>query len=125
MCRDDLLKENHCSGCGSPGVGNVVISNSSGIQTAAGQATDKEHGNALSNRAPIQCPTSSNPVNGEDADERGEHVEDVVQTRDPESFRWTETGDVEDGYSRFWLARGFPTVRTDRNGLMTYLGRTW
>jgi hypothetical protein len=63
----------------------------------AGKAASEEHGDALADGTPVEGLAAADLVEGEDADEGAEHVEDCVEAGDPLGFVGVETGDAEDG----------------------------
>jgi len=69
------------------------------VLTRAGETTGEEHGDALDDGAPVEGPATADFVEGEDADEGGEHVGDGVETGDPLDLTVADTGCAEDGGS--------------------------
>ena len=51
----------------------------------------------MANRAPIEGPATTDPIESEDADQGGEHVCDIVKTGNPETVSRRDTGNGEDG----------------------------
>lgn len=53
------------------------------VEARSRHPSGQEHCHALTYSAPVQCPSPADSIEREDADERGEHVEDVIETADP------------------------------------------
>ena len=70
-----------------------------GVDRGASETAGAKHADPLAHGSPIQRPAATDAVEGEDADERGEHVGDVVETGDPETVLGRHAGDGEDGGS--------------------------
>lgn len=68
-----------------------------GVDRSAGQTAGAEHADALTDGAPVECPATTDSIEGEDANQSREHVCDVIETRYPETVSRRNTGDGEDG----------------------------
>lgn len=95
--KDGGVDENHRGGASTPGWRRVGTAGS-GLESSSDETSTEEHGNPLSRRAPVERPSPTNAVQGEDADEGCEHVEDVVQPRDPLRLERSEAGNGKDCY---------------------------
>ena len=68
-----------------------------GVDRRARETPSAKHADTLADGAPVQGPAASDAVESEDADQRREHVGDVVETGDPETVFRRNAGDGEDG----------------------------
>lgn len=66
------------------------------IHGSSGKTAGDEHADALAGGAPVESPAATDSIQGEDTNERGKHVCDVVDTADPETIRGTDTSYSED-----------------------------
>lgn len=67
------------------------------VDAQARKAAGESHSDALHDGAPVERPATADAVEGEDADEGGEHVEDIIEAGDPLHVAVRDTGDGEDG----------------------------
>lgn len=61
------------------------------------ESTSERHRNTLTSRAPVTSPATTDAVEREHTDERGKHVENVVETRYPLTLRRAHASNAEDG----------------------------
>lgn len=79
----------------------TVVSCGPRIETQPRHAAREQHGDTLACGAPVQSPAAADAVEREDADEGGEHVEDVVEAGDPLRFLGGEAGHAENCWCLF------------------------
>lgn len=84
-CRDTVTT------CGGDVTGGV------GIETQSSESAAQEHADTLHDGSPIERPTTSDSIERKHTDERGKHVKDVVETRDPLCLVRVESREAEDG----------------------------
>ena len=70
-----------------------------GVNSKTREAAGEGHGDTLHHGAPVERPSAADAVKGEDADESGEHIEDIVEARDPLHVIMRDTRYAEDGRS--------------------------
>lgn len=93
--KDEGVQINHGRSGSAPLVRSANIAICPCVEAATGKPADKKHGHSLSNRAPVEGPSAPDAIDGVDADQGGEHVEDVVETGNPLCLTGTKAGNME------------------------------
>lgn len=83
----------------------------SGVCSGICQTTGAEAADSHSHGAPVEGPAAADAIQGEDADERGQHVGDVVQAADPLAIGGADACQGEDGWAVDGDARDANLVR--------------
>ena len=91
--------EDHGDGADAVALGGGDVAGGGGILTGFGEGGGEDHGETLHDGAPVECPSAADTIQGEDADQGGEGVGDVVEAGDPFAGSIADDGDTEDGGS--------------------------
>lgn len=94
--KDEGIQINHGRSGSAPLIRSVDIAICPRVEAATRQPADEEHGDSLTNRAPVEGPSAPDTIDGVHADQGGKHVEDVIKAGNPLCLAGTKASNMED-----------------------------